>query len=180
MINNFFCRILLLICLPLFAQEESDTTKKITFIQTELSIPLSINPNRNDTNEYNNERQSFFVPDGVSSKIGYGIHHNKWIAISAHTGIDWKITPQLVSVPVYGQLSLSPSVGDELRLLLQTGFGHSFALGRGKLSGNYYKIRLGLTSSDDLSLFADVSYYGFQIHQVTMGSLSLGISLTSF
>lgn len=173
--------LLLIVSAHLFAQDEAQTpTKKYTFIQTELSVPLSINPNNGTTNEYSGQKQSFFIPDGLGSKIGYGLHYNKWIGLSAHTGLDWKITPKLVSVPVYGQLTISPLIGEELRFLFQSGFGHCFAIGRGKLSGNYYKIRLGITSTDDLSIFVDASYYGFQVNKVDIGSLSLGVILTSF
>lgn len=168
--------------LSLSAQETDTITKnkKITFTQIELSLPLRANPNKYSSTVYDNKNETFFIPDGLCAKIGYGIHHNKWVGISIHTGIDWQITPKLVSAPVYGQLTINPLVGDETRLLFQAGFGHSFALGRGKLSGNYYKTRLGFTTSDDISLFVDASYYGFEVNKVSMGSISIGISLTSF
>jgi hypothetical protein len=27
------------------------------------------------------KKQSFFLPEGIGSKFGYGVHYKKWIAI---------------------------------------------------------------------------------------------------
>lgn len=173
-------RILFIFCIvqSTFGQIQDSIKKKYTFSQFELSVPLSINPNRGKT-EYDGQKQNFFIPDGISTKMGYGIHFNKWLLLSAHTGLDWKIKPKLVSVPLYGQLSLAPLIGEEVRLLLQAGYGQSFALGRGKLSGNYYKFRLGI-GSEELSIFIDASLYGFYVYQVPMGSFSIGVTVLNF
>ena len=167
----------------LFSQEDSKKERfgdKNTFSQFEITVPLRGNDTYGEIDNNGNRSDYMIVPDGISSKFGYGIHHNKWIGISIHSGIDWKITPKLVSVTVYAQVTLNPIISGETRLLLQGGFGHSFALGRGNLSGNYYKARLGITTDDDLSLFIDASSYGFEIHQQEMGSFSLGFSIMTF
>lgn len=164
------------------AQENKKSTpfsEKSTFTQFEITIPLKGNDTYGEIDDYGTRSDYMLVPDGISSKFGYGIHHNKWVGISIHSGIDWKITPKLVSVPVYGQITLNPRIGEETGILLQLGLGKSFALGRGDLSGTYHKIRLGLSDSD-LALFIDVSSHGFSIRGTEMGSFSIGISLFSF
>lgn len=153
---------------------------KIIFSQFEITIPLKGNDTYGEIDDYGNRSDYMIVPDGISTKFGYGIHHNKWIGLSIHSGIDWKITPKLVSVPVYAQVTFNPIISGETRLLIQSGFGQSFALGRGSLSGNYYKARLGITTDSDISVFLDASFYGFEIHQQEMGSFSLGFSLMTF
>ena len=153
---------------------------KIILSQFEITIPLKGNDTYGEIDDYVNRSDYMIVPDGISTKFGYGIHHNKWVGLSIHSGIDWKITPKLVSVPIYAQLTFNPIISGETRLLIQSGFGQSFALGRGSLSGNYYKARLGITTDSDISVFLDASFYGFEIHQQEMGSFSLGFSLMTF
>ncbi|WP_339838595.1 hypothetical protein [uncultured Flavobacterium sp.] len=164
----------------LFSQEQSNYERfgdKITFTQFELSVPLKGNDTYGEIDSNGNRSDYRFVPDGISTKFGYGIHHEKWVGISLHSGIDWKITPKLVSIPVYAQLTLNPLLGDETRLLVQAGYGQSFAIGRGNLNGNYYKARLGITTADDLGIFIDTSFYGFAVNGTEIGSLSIGISI---
>ncbi len=161
----------------LYSQEKSKNS--FTFSQFEITIPLKGNDTYGEIDENGNRSDYVLVPDGISSKFGYGIHHNKWLGISIHSGIDWKITPKLVAVPVYGQITINPKIGEETGIILQVGLGQSFALGRGNLSGTYHKIRLGLSDSD-LSLFIDISLHGFQIRGNDMGSFSVGISLFTF
>lgn len=84
------------------------------------------------------------VPNGLGSKIGYGVHYRKWLTLGIHSGLDWKWDDKLVAVPVYLNLGLSPKVGPETRIMLQAGYGKGFALGRGNLNGEYKKIKLGI------------------------------------
>lgn len=72
-----------------YSQEETIKEDEInpTFFQFDLSFPLKVNTNRNDPNYKNN---SWFLPDGLSAKFGYGLQHKKWIGLSLHSGIDWK------------------------------------------------------------------------------------------
>ena len=162
-----------------FIYSQENSKNSFTFSQFEITIPLKGNDTYGEIDGNGNRSNYLIVPDGISSKFGYGIHHNKWIGISIHSGIDWKITPKLVAVPVYGQFTFNPKIGNETGILFQVGMGKSYAIGRGNLSGNYHKIRLGLSDSD-LSLFIDVSSHGFQIRGNDMGSFSVGISLTTF
>ncbi len=163
-----------------YSQEEIIIENKInsTFFQFDLSFPLKANTNKNDPNYKNN---SWFLPDGLSAKFGYGLQHKKWIGLSLHSGIDWKGNEKMVVIPVYGNLRISPGFGNGSRITLQAGFGKGFALGRGNLSGNYQKYSIGFETEDDLILFAELSNYDIKIGNFNqVGSFSLGIALRTF
>lgn len=163
-----------------FVENDTKPKSKIkpTYFQFDVSVPIIGNPNRvNDDREDN----SWFLPDGLNVKFGYGFHKNKWIALGLHSGIDWKATEQLVAIPVFANLRLSPKITAESRIYIQAGYGKSFALGRGNLMGDYKKINLGLESDDDLSLFVALEQHSLKyndFHKVY--SFSLGIALTTF
>jgi hypothetical protein len=107
-------------------------------------------------------------------------HLKKWVALSANTGVDWRIKQKLVSVPVYAALTLNPHFNKETSVMLQAGLGHAFAIGRGDLSGTYQKYRAGIFFNDIL-IFADASMFGFPLEDTPeMGSFTLGISLLNF
>lgn len=155
--------------------------KKFTYTQFDVAVSIKGNPDRGETDPDGNTDNLWFLPDGLSSKIGYGIHHNKWVGLGIHSGIDWKWTDKLVVVPVFANLKLSPKIGDDTRITLQLGLGKAIALGRGDLMGDYKKISLGLQTADDLILFIEVNHYAIPINnQRDTGSISLGLSLVSF
>jgi hypothetical protein len=148
--------------------------KKSPYFQFDFAIPLRVNPNMGETDEL------WFLPDGIAPKLGYGIQYKGYLAIGIHSGIEWKWTEQLVAVPIYGNIRLSPKIGEDTRLNLQMGLGKGFALGRGNLSGTYKKMNLGITS-DDVTLFVEISQYNIVLHnQKAIGSISLGISVMSY
>lgn len=163
---------------PLFSFGQSE---KITYFQFEIAMPTRGNQNYGTVYPDGSRNKSWFLPDGLSSKVGFGIHKNKWILLGIHLGIDWKATEQLVAIPVYGNFRLSPKIGNETRIYTQIGYGKSFAIGRGNLSGTYRKLSLGFQNSDDFSIFIE-----FAEHQLTfnkypiINSISLGICLTTF
>lgn len=165
----------------LFTSVSYAQANKITYTQFEITIPLKGNPDRDVVDPYTNKKGSFFLPDGIGSKIGYGIHYKKWIALGIHSGLEWKWTDQLVVAPIFANFRLSPKIGEDIRLTLQLGLGKAIALGRGDLMGDYKKISLGIQTSDDLLLFIEVSSYGIPLNnQKETGSVSLGIGLISF
>lgn len=177
----------LLIGVTAFCQEiknsEQVTPTKIkpTFLQFEVAIPLAANIHRGETNPDGSKNTTSFLPNGISGKFGFGIQHNKWIGASLHTGIDWKIDEQLVAVPMFGNIRLSPGFGNGTRLTFQAGYGKGFALGRGSLVGNYQRYSIGLETDEDVILFAEVSGYDFKIHnQTSVYSFSLGIAIRTF
>lgn len=154
---------------------------KNTYFQFDINVPLIGNPDRDDVDPYTNKKGSWFLPDGIGSKIGYGIHYHKWVALGLHTGLEWKWTDKLVIAPIFANFRLSPKIGEDTRITLQLGLGKTIALGRGDLTGEYRKISLGLQTSDDLLLFIEVIAFGIPINnQTEAGSVSLGISLVSF
>jgi nucleotidyltransferase/DNA polymerase involved in DNA repair len=72
-----------------------------------------------------------------------------------------------------------PKIAEETRIGIDIGLGHTFALGRGDLSGTFKRIKLNL-EADDMQLFIEVVSYGFELNNNSQGSLSLGIALVSF
>ena len=164
--------------------QESKTTQKnnlAPFYQFEIAIPLVGNPNRNEEISEEITDRSWFIPDGISSKFGYGIQHNKWIATSIHSGIDWKATYKLVAIPVYGNLRLSAGIGNGYRITAQAGFGRGFALGRGNLNGNYTRVSLGFETDEDFIFFVEGSSYNFKLkNENSIGLISLGVALRTF
>lgn len=168
----------LFVSLIVFSQKN-----KTTVTQFDVSVPLISNPDRDvldpDTGEYG----YWFLPDGLNANFGVEIHKTKWIALGIHSGINWKQAQKLVAIPIYGSLKLSAEVSkkDETSLFLAGGYGRSYALGRGNLSGNYKKISLGLETNDEISLFIELAQHGLKYNQNTsVVSFSLGISFTSF
>jgi hypothetical protein len=162
-----------------FAQEK-ETKKDFTYIQFDVTASITGNPDYNDPEEYEGQKRSWLMPDGVGSKLGYGVHYKEWIMLGIHSGLNWKWNEKLVAVPVYLNLGLSPEVANNTRITLQLGYGKGFALGRGNLSGIYKKGRLGITS-DDRTFFIEISDYDFPLYDYkSIGSLSFGVSLVTF
>ena len=83
--KNIFALLILFLFNVSFAQVEitvndSDdipTKKKITFTQFEISVPLQGNKNRGEVFPDGRTNDSWFLPDGVNSNFGYGIHFNQ-------------------------------------------------------------------------------------------------------
>jgi hypothetical protein len=171
-----FSAVLLLSSFLAFSQ-----SKKFTYIQFDVAVAIKGNQDRGETDLNSNTNNLWFLPNGLSSKLGYGIHHNKWISLGIHSGIDWKWTDKLVVVPVFANLKLSPRISEDTRIALQLGLGKALALGRGDLIGDYKKISLGVQTPDDLIIFIELSHYGISIiNQKDNGSVSLGLSLITF
>lgn len=175
--RRFFKIIILFILLNFNAYSQSN---KFIYTQFDVTIALRGNPDANVVDEYTQKKGSWFVPDGLGTKLGYGVHYKKWLGLGIHSGINWEWTDKLVVVPVFANFRLSPQVGEESRITLQLGLGKAIALGRGDLMGDYKKISLGL-QNDDLLLFIELNHYALPINkQKSSGNISLGISLISF
>lgn len=137
------------------------------FQKYEFNTSIIGNTETDDPNTSYNESRPWFTVNGLGFKYGIGAHKDKWVAVSAHTGIDWKANERLVAVPVYGNVSLNPLVSEDMRLVLQAGLGRGFAVGRGNMQGLYQKYSLGLetdTDTNDFGLFVEVSSYRFNLH----------------
>ena len=159
----------------LYSQE-----RKFTYIQFDATASITGNPDSDEPQDNTGGNRSWFVPDGLGSKLGYGVHYKQWVTLGIHSGLDWKWNEKLVALPVYLNLGLSPKISSNSRITMQLGYGKSFALGRGNLSGIYKKARLGITS-DDRTIFIEVADFGFPLHDYnSLGAISFGISLISF
>jgi hypothetical protein len=152
---------------------------KITFTQFELSVPLQGNKNRGEVFPDGSVNNSWFVPEGINSSFGYGIHLNKWLGWSAHTGIGMRLSEKLIVAPVFSNLRIMPKIGEETRVGFDLGIGHSFAIGRGDLSGTYKRLKLNLEALD-FQFFVEITSYGFQLHNTPQGSIGVGFAILSF
>lgn len=159
--------------------DDIQTKKKITFTQFEISVPLQGNKNRGEVFPDGSTNDSWFVPDGLNSNFGYGIHFNQWLGISANSGIGMKLSEKLIIAPVFSNLRIMPKVGEETRFGFDFGLGHAFAIGRGELSGTFKRVKLNLEASE-LQIFLEVISYGIRLNDNSQGSISLGIALVSF
>ena len=176
-IRPFFKILLLFILLPFTAHSQST---KFTYTQFDITVAIRGNPDANVVDEYTQKKGTWFLPDGLGAKLGYGVDYKKWIGLGIHSGMNWEWTDKLFVVPIFANFRLSPKVGEESRITLQLGIGKAMALGRGDLVGDYKKISLGL-QNDDLLLFIELNHYALPINkQKDSGNISLGISLISF
>ncbi|TDW45899.1 hypothetical protein EV144_10790 [Flavobacterium sp. 270] len=176
--RHFLFGLLILSFINTAAQSEK---KKFTYFQFDIAASITGNPDINEPDDqYGSHNNAWLVPDGLGSKIGYGIQYKKWITLGLHTGIDYKWNDKLVAVPVYLNFGLSPKVGLETRITVQAGYGKGFALGRGDLNGLYRKLRLGI-GSDEFTIFVETSQYDFRLYdQKNIQNISLGVSIISF
>ncbi len=62
--------------------------KKPTYTQFDITAAITGNPNRDQVNEYTHEKEPWLMPDGIGTKLGYGLHYKKWVALGIHSGID--------------------------------------------------------------------------------------------
>ena len=136
--------------------------RKLTFTQFDISIAFQPNENFGQPTIYNQARASCFLPAGVGSSIGFGIHKKQWIGLSANSAIIFIGNEKLVAVPVYANLGVSPKLGDNTRLTLQYGLGKSLAIGRGNLSGKYQKISLGIITNNVALLFVALDNHNYK------------------
>lgn len=153
------------------------------FGQLAISIPLTATPEASKNGDQYNTNTVFdyVIPNGLSANFGLGLHLNEWAGISANTGIDWIASEKLVTAPMYGSIMLKPYVHNDNSVLLQFGYGYSFALGRGDLSGDFQKYRLGYVVEDTVSLYLELNQYGFPLYDMNpAGSICVGVSFFDF
>lgn len=163
-----------------FSQEEDKPTLFGDFTQFEISVPLQGNKNYGEVFPDGSTNTSWFVPDGVNANFGYGVHFNKWIGVSANTGIGMKVSEKLFMAPVFSNIRIMPKIGSESRIGIDVGLGKTFAIGRGNLTGDFKRIKLNF-ESDDKQLFIEVVSYGIAFNDKgKMGSISIGIAVMNF
>ncbi len=167
---------------PIYNSSDIPQKKKITYTQFELSIPLRQNDTYGEFNNLGERSDYWFLPDGASATFGFGIHHRKRFCISANTGMVFVGTQKLVAIPIYGLVRVTPIKTEEANLYLAFGYGKSFALGRGRLNGDFKKLTLGIENDKGLAIFAFVEGHGYKTVQINnqIYYLGLGLCLTSF
>jgi hypothetical protein len=152
--------------------------KDLVFFQVDVSAPFVFNSHRGSYNRDNTIDKDWFVPNGLGAKMGVGIEAFEFVGASINTGIDWKINPKMVVVPVYGTARISLELPSDSKIILQSGYGKGIALGRGDLIGIYRKYSLGFEGENGLSLFGELSGYDFPSNpEHNFWSISLGISI---
>lgn len=170
----------LFITFKVFSQEEEKKSLIGDFTQFEFSVPLRLNQNDDEILSDGNSNDDWFVPDGINGNFGYGIHFNKWIGLSANTGIGMKVSKELFMTPLFVNFRLMPKAGIENRVGIDVGLGKTFALGRGNLTGDFKRIKV-VFESDEIQFFIEAINYGITLrNESQIGSLSLGISLINF
>ena len=172
-------------CFSIGFSQEKKVKKHTDYIQFEVSFPLKGNNNRNEflADGTKNNNKNWFLPDGLSSKIGYGFHKNKWVSIGIHSGLDWIASSKIVIAPVFGNLKISPKLSktNDNRLFLNAGYGKSFVIGRGGISGDYQKLGLGFQNNDDFSFFIEIVQYGLNFNEKNkLNTVNIGVSITTF
>lgn len=172
---------LLILCFSLSAYSQQDkketvfitkndsvtTPPKEEFLYRQLALSVPIIGNRYydpDLDDDGTQWYDVVMPDGVSAHLGYGLHYHSWVTLALNAGIDYTGRHKLVNAPVYASLMLNPHFGDDHSLILQGGYGYSFAIGRGSLSGTYQKYRLGIGFDDSYALFIEVNVNQFPLH----------------
>jgi hypothetical protein len=185
--NNLFFALFFLFSAQAFSQDLFENnqqgqkpTSKYNYTQFDLAVPLRGNPNAGRRDQYTQTNESWFLADGLSPKVGFGLHNNNWIALGIHTGINWEWSNKIVAIPVFVNFRLSPKIAHNKKIVLQLGRGKGFAIGKRGLSGDYGKVSLG-HQSDEVLIFVEVAQYDFRIgNQDKIGSFSLGISIIHF
>lgn len=168
-----------------FKTEEEKYEGSFYYTQIGFSIPIIVN-NEEDYEDqyYQDDDESFwdqFELDGISINAGAGVHFKKWVALGIGTGLDCRINAKLVAVPVYGVLTFNPHFNGDSSFLLQYSYGHSFALGRGDLSGPYQKYKLGIHFDNYTLVYLDVSVIDIPVSNFkNVQSISIGLDLMNF
>lgn len=182
-----FLFLILLSSLFSYAQEEQKKFRYIEdpkpfFIKFDFSVPLKVNQYAGEIDPYTDEKESWFLPDGLSARVGISSHYDKWIGVGINTGLDWKGSKCLVVMPVFGSFRLSPRIAEDFRITSEIGYGRAFSLSGERLSGYFKKISLGIEDEENgLGFYMELCQYGFaKINQERIGSFSLGINYIIF
>lgn len=158
---------------------QNETTSSDTFYQFDVMIPL-IRSERVNANDASSAQDSKIIFNGISTKFGYGIQHQKWIGFSVHSGIDWAMSEKLLAIPLYGNLRLSYGFESESRITLQAGYGIGYGIINNYNFANYGKFSLGLETDNDFILFAEISSYNFKNNIPDVDFIGLGIAVRTF
>ncbi|MBD3581951.1 hypothetical protein [Flavobacterium selenitireducens] len=150
--------------------------KRITYVSFGVALPL-----RHHFDKQADVDNLKFLPDGINTKFGLGIHLNRWFASGIHTGTEWRLSEKLIAIPIYNNIRIAPRINDYKRLVIQPGAGWVLGLGHGDKNGYYWKTSIGFEGLDGVSYFAEFSQYGFSLdHTGQIKSISFGLGLVIF
>jgi hypothetical protein len=168
--NKVYLSFLVLLSFSSFAQSDKKAND-FKFSQFELALPIKYNP------DHSEENTTWFVPNGIVARYGYGVDYDETFGISLHTGLDFKGKQKVVNVPVFANLRFSPEIGESTNVVFEYGVGKAFALGRGDLSGVFQRYKLGLVSQMKAGLFVEYANYGYKINNEQLRYLSVGFTV---
>jgi hypothetical protein len=185
--KNYLILLLFFIVYNGFAQEQEKKNdvkedSKITYIKFDFSVPLKANQYAGEIDPYTGETGYWFLPDGLSARVGFGAHYDKWIGAGINIGMDWKGSQCLVIAPIFGSFRISPRVSEDVRITLEAGYGRSLVISGDHLSGYFKKLSIGVDSEESgFGLYVELNNYGFyKNYSDTIGSLSLGLTYQIF
>lgn len=162
-----------------FGQKKDDTTVFITsteklkttkdkyedgyfFTQYALTFSFVGNPDSGEYNYNTQEDEPMLKSEGFGGYASIGAHYHKWIGIAANTGLDYKFSPNLLSLPLYGSVISYLHFNEDSGLYLEGGYGTAFSINKNLQPGNYQKYKLGVIIEDRISVYLDFSIFGLQ------------------
>ena len=103
------------------------------------------------------------------------------VFVAVNTGIEWRESHDLTSVPVYGTVISYLHFNEDSGIYLEGGYGGAFGINKSKVWGDYQKYKLGVIIEDRFSIFLDYSIQDYPSQEFNnIQSISLGVSLINF
>jgi hypothetical protein len=65
----------------LFALFFCGSDKQLTYTQFEVTLAFTGNPKSGEVDQRTNIKEPWLIPDGMGTKLGYGLRYKKWIAL---------------------------------------------------------------------------------------------------
>lgn len=195
---NFILFASLFISSVVFGQQKDDTTVFITsteklkttkdkyedgyfFSQYALTFSFVGNPDSGEYNYDTQENEPMLMSEGLGGYASIGAHYHKWIGIAANTGLDYKFSYDLLSLPLYGSIISYLHFNDDSGFYLEGGYGATFSINKSLQPGNYQKYKLGVIIEERLSIYLDYSIIDFNQNQHNnVESFGIGISMINF
>lgn len=181
--KNYIISLFLFISFYGFSQENQTVRyekekETETYAKFDFGIPPKVNQHAGEINPETGEKESWFLPDGVSLRFSVGKMYQDWIGAGISIGTDWKDSECLIIAPVFGNFRLCPNIGKETRLILEAGYGRSLTINGEHFSGYFKKISLGLEDIESgFGFYLELCDYGFsKNHPKDAGSFILGLN----
>ena len=159
--------------------EIKEEKTRITFTQLYFSVPIWANPNPGEIDPETNEEEPWFLPAGLSTRIGFGLKPVYWIGVLANIGVDWKANRHIVVAPIFGSIKICPKINKDFNLVVEPGFGKTLPFGNYNLSGYFQKISVGIEDStkNGIGFYIELCQYGFKrTTNEKIGSFSIGLT----